>query len=58
MESHGLQSAFRDGATHDRLGMRLDWVFVKGLDTASTSIHPIEFSDHHALRVTLAAAGR
>jgi endonuclease/exonuclease/phosphatase family metal-dependent hydrolase len=53
MASHGLRSAFADGATHDALGMRLDWVFLKGLVPMSTSIHPVEISDHHALVVSV-----
>lgn len=57
MARHGLRSAFSDGATHDALGMRLDWVFLKGLAPLSASIHPLELSDHHALVVSLAPAG-
>lgn len=49
MTSHGLASVFEGGATHDALGMRLDWVFLKGLRARSSSIHPVELSDHHAL---------
>ena len=53
MSSNGFASAFDDGATHDALGMRLDWVFVRGLDVSAASIHPLSVSDHHALLVSV-----
>jgi endonuclease/exonuclease/phosphatase family metal-dependent hydrolase len=54
MEDRGFRSAFNGpGATHDALGMQLDWVFIRGFDAAAASIHPVGVSDHHALVVSL-----
>lgn len=53
MADHGLTSAFTDGSTHDALRMRLDWVFLKGREVSARAIHPVEFSDHHALVVSM-----
>lgn len=53
MAQHGLVSALARGATHDVLGMRLDWVFLRGLEPVSGSIHPLDVSDHHAVTVTM-----
>ena len=53
MARHGLVSAFDGGSTHDVLRMRLDWMFLKGLQPTARSIHPVTVSDHHALRVSL-----
>ena len=53
MESNGFASAFAGGATHDALGMRLDWIFVRDLDVHAAMIQPLRASDHHALVVSL-----
>ena len=53
MAARGLTSAFDDGATHDLLGMRLDWVFLKALTPTTAAIVPTDLSDHHALLVSL-----
>ena len=53
MARHGLLSAFENGATHDALRMRLDWMFLKGLRATSRSIQPTRISDHHALIASL-----
>jgi len=50
MAESGLETPFRDmGPTHDSLGLRLDWVFLKGLKSFNAGIEEIEFSDHHAI---------
>jgi endonuclease/exonuclease/phosphatase (EEP) superfamily protein YafD len=56
MAAGGLTSVFGGGATHDLLGMRLDWVFVKALTPTTAAIVPTDLSDHHALVVSLSAA--
>ena len=53
MARHGLRSAFDAGSTHDVLGMRLDWMFLKGVEASARAIHPIDVSDHHALMVSV-----
>lgn len=54
MEGLGYRSAFNRGRpTHDALGMQLDWVFLRGLQAAGRSIHPMQVSDHHALVVSV-----
>jgi hypothetical protein len=37
------------GPTHDRLGMRLDWIFLRGFNSLSAGVEPVEFSDHHLI---------
>jgi endonuclease/exonuclease/phosphatase family metal-dependent hydrolase len=37
--------------THDALRMQLDWVFLRGLSAEKAEAHPIDFSDHYAIRV-------
>jgi endonuclease/exonuclease/phosphatase family metal-dependent hydrolase len=40
-------------ATHDLLGLQLDWIFLKGFESTATRIQPVKFSDHHAIRATI-----
>jgi endonuclease/exonuclease/phosphatase family metal-dependent hydrolase len=37
--------------TFDYLGMQLDWIYHHGLQATSATIHPMGFSDHHALSI-------
>jgi endonuclease/exonuclease/phosphatase family metal-dependent hydrolase len=54
MTSNGFLSPFHGaGPTHDALGMRLDWVFLRNLHASAASIRPVDMSDHHALVVML-----
>lgn len=54
MRGKGFQSAITGHvATHDALGMQLDWIFVRGLDAGSTAIQPMAISDHHAVVTTV-----
>jgi endonuclease/exonuclease/phosphatase family metal-dependent hydrolase len=65
-QANGLESYMRSQgyvspvpatlATHDLFGMRLDWVFLKGFESAGYRIQPIRYSDHHAVQVNLAPA--
>ena len=53
----GFESAIRGReATHDVLGMQLDWVFLKGLQASSTRVVALRNSDHHAVVTTVVAA--
>ena len=59
MEERGFRSAFGPGRpTHDALGMRLDWMFLRGLRASARSIQPVPVSDHHALIVSVVPTRR
>jgi endonuclease/exonuclease/phosphatase family metal-dependent hydrolase len=49
----GFSTPFAPGgqATNDFLGLQLDWVFLRGLEAASSGVAPLDFSDHHAVWV-------
>jgi len=50
MTASGFQTPFGNaGPTHDRLGLRLDWVFLRGLASFGVGIKELGFSDHHAI---------
>lgn len=49
MASNGYTTPFTSGATHDFLGMQLDWVFFKDLQTRASGAEVMKFSDHHAV---------
>jgi endonuclease/exonuclease/phosphatase (EEP) superfamily protein YafD len=50
MKQHGFHTPFQeDRATFDLFGMRLDWIYVRGLEPLRTGIQPLEASDHHAI---------
>jgi endonuclease/exonuclease/phosphatase family metal-dependent hydrolase len=50
MAASGFQTPFGNaGPTHDHLGLRLDWVFLRGLKSFSVGIKELGFSDHHAI---------
>lgn len=54
MAQNGFHTPFMDRrATFDHLGMQLDWIFLRNLAASGAQITPVEFSDHHALRVEL-----
>lgn len=54
MERLGFRSVYARGrATHDALGMQLDWMFLRGLQAAAASVTPVALSDHHALVMSL-----
>jgi endonuclease/exonuclease/phosphatase family metal-dependent hydrolase len=50
MAVSGFQTPFSNsGPTHDRLGLRLDWVFLRGLQAFGAGVKELGFSDHHAI---------
>jgi endonuclease/exonuclease/phosphatase family metal-dependent hydrolase len=50
MAESEFESPFRDmGPTHDSLGLRLDWIFLRWLKSFSAGIEEVDFSDHHAV---------
>lgn len=50
MARQGFSSAITTREpTHDAFGMRLDWIFLRGLDARTSVVQPLAISDHHAL---------
>ena len=35
--------------TFDYLGMHLDWIWLRGLESQGYRVYPLDFSDHHAV---------
>lgn len=53
-EKQGFRTAFaRTGPTFDHLAMQLDWIFQRGFEARDPRVERLDFSDHHALAVTL-----
>jgi endonuclease/exonuclease/phosphatase family metal-dependent hydrolase len=58
-QAHGVQEFMvRNGyhtsipagkTTFDYLGMHLDWIWLRGLDSHVSRVYPLDFSDHHAV---------
>jgi endonuclease/exonuclease/phosphatase family metal-dependent hydrolase len=42
------------GPTSDFLGLHLDWLYTRDVQVVATAVEPLRFTDHHAVRVTLA----
>jgi|KBSMisStandDraft_5_1062788.scaffolds.fasta_scaffold03760_4 endonuclease/exonuclease/phosphatase family metal-dependent hydrolase len=56
MSAHEFDTPFaQDGATFKYLGLRLDWIFTKGLQADSWGIDRIDFSDHRAIWLTMSS---
>jgi endonuclease/exonuclease/phosphatase family metal-dependent hydrolase len=54
LEERGFETPFvSSGATFKRLGLKLDWIFSKGLRPVASGIDEIRFSDHRAIWVTI-----
>jgi endonuclease/exonuclease/phosphatase family metal-dependent hydrolase len=50
MTRHGFRTALPLGeTTFDYLGMHLDWIWLRGLESQSYRVYPLDFSDHHAV---------
>jgi endonuclease/exonuclease/phosphatase family metal-dependent hydrolase len=45
----GFRSAAANASTFDYLGMRLDWIWVRGFRPVASRSVPLGFSDHHAV---------
>jgi endonuclease/exonuclease/phosphatase family metal-dependent hydrolase len=55
MSAEGFTTAqIRCGPTSDFLKLRLDWVYARDIQVSDAAIEPLNFSDHHAVRVRLA----
>ncbi len=57
MEANGFQTPQHSVGTHDLLGLRLDWIFLRGIAADAWGVEPIRFSDHRAVWVELGVAG-
>jgi len=44
--------------TFDYLGLRLDWIWIQGLQAQASRVYPLDFSDHHAVWTRVAFAPR
>jgi endonuclease/exonuclease/phosphatase (EEP) superfamily protein YafD len=59
MVRNGFSTAIPAGeTTFDYLGMHLDWIWLRGLESRASRVYPLDFSDHHAVwtRVTFPPA--
>ena len=54
LTTHGFATPM-DGsmATHDMLGLRLDWIYLRGFAGAKWGVEDIDFSDHRAVWLRL-----
>jgi endonuclease/exonuclease/phosphatase family metal-dependent hydrolase len=52
MRARGFQTTLPvEATTFDHLGMHLDWIWSRGLRAGDSAVFPLEFSDHHAVRM-------
>ena len=50
MVRQGFRTAIPAGrTTFDYLGMHLDWIWLRGLESGASQVYPLDFSDHHAV---------
>jgi endonuclease/exonuclease/phosphatase family metal-dependent hydrolase len=50
MVRNGFLTPIRTGeTTFDYLGMHLDWIWLRGLNSQVSRVYPLDFSDHHAV---------
>jgi endonuclease/exonuclease/phosphatase family metal-dependent hydrolase len=52
MTTYGYSTPFGNFVTH-RLGLRLDWIYLRGLAAVDNGVAPIPSSDHRAIWLTL-----
>jgi endonuclease/exonuclease/phosphatase family metal-dependent hydrolase len=58
MASQGFASPFEStGRTFSYLPLRLDWIFVKGMEPVAVGVEAMPFSDHRGLWLRLDAGG-
>ena len=50
MTGIGFSTSIPPGeTTFDYLGMHLDWIWLRGLESKMSRVYPLDFSDHHAV---------
>jgi endonuclease/exonuclease/phosphatase family metal-dependent hydrolase len=58
MEDHGFKTPLGAGsATLHYFGIKLDWIYVRGLQTGESGVTRIPFSDHNSVWITAFARG-
>ena len=58
MASHGFSTPFGIAVTVPILWQKLDWLYLKGLQSADSGVRPMPFSDHHAIWSKLRPAAK
>jgi endonuclease/exonuclease/phosphatase (EEP) superfamily protein YafD len=54
MEAHGFTTPLGSGpGTEHFLGLKLDWIYLRGLTAHESGVTPIAFSDHNSVWVTI-----
>lgn len=54
MEPHGFTTPLGSGpGTEHFLGLKLDWIYLRGLNSLDSGVTPIAFSDHNSVWVTI-----
>jgi endonuclease/exonuclease/phosphatase (EEP) superfamily protein YafD len=54
MEPHGFATPLgRGSGTEHFLGLKLDWIYLRGLTAQESGVTPIAFSDHNSVWVTI-----
>jgi endonuclease/exonuclease/phosphatase (EEP) superfamily protein YafD len=54
MEAHGFTTPLGSGpGTEHFLGLKLDWIYLRGLTADESGVTPIAFSDHNSVWVTI-----
>jgi len=54
MEPHGFTTPLGSGpGTEHFLGLKLDWIYLRGLTAQESGVTPITFSDHNSVWVTI-----
>jgi endonuclease/exonuclease/phosphatase (EEP) superfamily protein YafD len=54
MAAHGFWTPFGDRVTDPLVLQKLDWIYLRGLQATASGVHPMPFSDHHAIWSRLA----
>jgi len=56
MAEHGFATPLGSGpATYHLPGLKLDWIYLRGLQAADSGVTPIRFSDHNSVWITVRA---
>lgn len=54
MKRHGFTTPLGSGpGTHHFMGMKLDWIYLRGLAARASGVTPIRFSDHNSVWVVV-----
>jgi endonuclease/exonuclease/phosphatase family metal-dependent hydrolase len=54
MAAHGFKTPFGGGpATFHLFGLKLDWIYLRGINAIGSGVIPIDFSDHNSVWVSI-----